>query len=93
MGKEHVAESPSTFGVETLLVKAAVVCPAEQQADGLYQLVHFIGMNRGQLAVILGKYGFYSPVNGDIDFLFRLLLGDEYELRTADFRYHVLAYP
>ena len=63
MGKEHVAEPPSTFGVETFLVKAAVMCPAEQQADGLHQLVHFIGMNRGQLAVILGKHGSYSPVN------------------------------
>ena len=31
--------------------------------------------------------------NWDIDFLFRLLLGDEYELSAADFRYHVLAYP
>ena len=93
MGKEHVAEPPSPFGVETLLVKAAVVCPAEQQADGLHQLVHFIGMNRWQLAVIFGKYGSHAPVNGDIDFLLRLLLGDEYELRAAYFRYHVLTYP
>ncbi len=93
MGKEHVAEPPSTFGVEPLLVKAAVMCPAEQQADGLHQLVHFIGMNRGQLAVILASMTLTRLSTGYIHFLFRLLLCDEYELRAAYFRYHVLAYP
>ena len=36
---------------------------------------------------------FDSRVTMDIDFLLRLLLGDEYELRAAYFRYHVLTYP
>ena len=66
--------------------------PAQQQTNRFYQLVHFVGMNRGQFAVILGKDGSHAPVNRDIDLLFRFLLGNENELRAANFGYHVFAY-
>ena len=92
MREEHITEPPPPFRVEPLPVKSAVVRPAQQQPNGLYQLVHFVGAYMGQLAVVFVKYLPYSPVHRDIDFLVRFLLGKQNELHPVYLGYHVLAY-
>lgn len=90
MREQHVAESASAPGVEPSGIETAVPGPAEQEPYCLYQPVHLVCADPRQASAVFVEYQTHSPVQRDVDFLVRLLLGEQDEFVSPDPGYLVI---